>query len=455
MTYRCEQEESASEEDRLTSLSEDLLIFIQSNFLSIKHRVALSAVCSRFRDLLPSIPRLDTFRLDVGSPSGGVDIHQELTFPRALIRQCHIVFHDNADLPNRLKQLLVEGLVEAGVQDLILEASQYWHYDRLNLNGGDSGFFSITSLRILCLRRICLCEHFYHHPSSPLGCAFLTTIKIEFCVLRDDFLRNLFAFCPFLETLQLVCCYGLNRDIDKLSIHSASLKHLVLYMNPYVRAINVCCPKLESLVVNVVNKLHIEAPKVRTASLLLAFMQWKDPSVALKNLFRAPFLKGFFCLMLNSSTAQNVIEAQKVRGDRSIKLIRLKGREDHMIFNLHFNLKDPSSTTILAELMKKCNNCNNEFDIWADSTHIESTNENNHLLHGSTGLELINLQMAMPEKRFKGFLSNQKKMKKFKHTGLELLRRRTSKEQFIGILASEESLFQVSSNMANIIEMKI
>lgn len=129
-----------------------------------------------------------------------------------------------------------------------------------------------------------------------------------------------------------------------------------------------------------------------------------------------------------------------------------------MIFQLDFNLKDQSSTTILTQFLKKCNNCKSNFDIRVDSTHIQSainvTARDDHSLRGSTEVELIKLRMAMPERRFERFISNRKKMKKFKHKGLEMLRSRSSREQFMRILASEESLFQVSSSIAYCMEMK-
>ncbi|XP_042472231.1 phosphoenolpyruvate carboxykinase (ATP)-like [Zingiber officinale] len=82
------QQQDGSAEDRLTSLPEGLLFCVLS-FLPIKQCVALSALCSDFRRRLPSlIPRLDTFSLYVV----GDVIPQEHTFPRALIRQCHIRF---------------------------------------------------------------------------------------------------------------------------------------------------------------------------------------------------------------------------------------------------------------------------------------------------------------------------------------------------------------------------
>ncbi|XP_042455139.1 uncharacterized protein LOC122039742 [Zingiber officinale] len=90
------RDHASAPEDRLTSLHNDLLISILS-FLPIKQRVALSAVCSRFLRLLPSIPRLDAFRLEVVHPSGGVDISQHFTFPRALI--------PDPPMPHRLPQV--------------------------------------------------------------------------------------------------------------------------------------------------------------------------------------------------------------------------------------------------------------------------------------------------------------------------------------------------------------
>ncbi|XP_042466754.1 uncharacterized protein LOC122049439 [Zingiber officinale] len=440
-----QQQQDGAAEDLLTSLHDNLLSSVLS-FLSIKQCVALSALCSDFRIRIPSlIPRVDAFRCYVGILSFDDALPLNRIFPIALLRQCRIVFHYVADSPKRLRHMLVDGLAETGVQDLIVESS---HCGWLNLGGRDSGFLSIRSLRSLCLRRIRL----WRRPSSSFSCPLLTSLRIENCLLRDSFLRLLLASYPFLETLQLIFCYGINRSIDKLSIHSASLKHLVLiYMIPSVRAIDVRGPKLESLLVDVVNELRIEAPKAQTASFHLAFLPPKDPSVALMNLFRTPFPRGLACLVLNSSRAPNGLAGIN-------EFISPEYKEEGMIFNLDFNLKDESSTTILNDLLKKCNDYNTKIDIRADSTGTESSTEtareDQHLLHDSTGLELINLQMMMPESRFERFLSNRKKMKKFKHTGLEILRRRTSREQFMDTLASEEFLFQVSSTIANCIEMK-
>lgn len=132
-------------------------------------------------------------------------------------------------------------------------------------------------------------------------------------------------------------------------------------------------------------------------------------------------------------------------------------KEEALFFNLGFNLKVRSSTMVLTELLKKCHNCNTEFDIRVDYTHIQSTDEDDHLLHGSTEVELIKLRMSMPNKTFEGFLSNQKKMtEELKQVGLQKMKSRTSRDQFNDILASEVSLFQVSSSssIANCIEMK-
>ncbi|XP_042455537.1 uncharacterized protein LOC122040275 isoform X2 [Zingiber officinale] len=402
------REQEGRLEDRLTSLHDDLLISILS-FLSIKQRVALSAVCARFRLLLPSIPRLDAFRLDVRLPSGGVDIHQELTFPRALIRQCHVVFRDEDDdafwhyLPKPLEQLLVDDLSKAGVQDLILKTSadKGW----LDFDGRDCGLFGIKSLRSLSLDRIRVLQYFDRRPLSPLGCALLTSLKMEFCILCYDFLRNLFVSCPFLETLQLIWFSCIKH---RLSIHSASIKNIVLVKSlASVNAIDIHCPKLESLKVEVVNELRIEAPKVL---------------------------------------------AEKIEND---EFIYPDYKENAMIFNLDFNLQNRSSTMILTQFLRKCNDSNTRFNILADSTHIESTNEDDCLLHGSTEVELIDLQMRMPKRTFEGFLLNQKEMtEELKEMGLQMLRSRTSTNQFKDILASEESLFQVSSSIANCIEMK-
>ncbi|XP_042455539.1 uncharacterized protein LOC122040277 [Zingiber officinale] len=447
--YKRRREQEGTLEDRLTSLHDDLLISILS-FLSIKQRVALSAVCARFRLLLPSVPRLDTFRLDVGRRN------QELTFPRALVRQCRIVFRDVDDFPKPLEQLLVDDLVEAGVQDLTLETSgKGWLYVGCREN---SGFFNIKSLRSLFLDSIQVSKYADRRPLSPLGCAFLTSLKMKFSVISDDFLRNLFASCPFLETLQLIRCYALEHGMNKLSFHSSSIKHLIIFEIQTLSStitIDVCAPQLESLIVPVVATLLIEAPKVRNASFLLSLEPPADPAAALMKLFRASFRRRAAWLSLNSSRIPNILAA----GDGIYQVISPKYREYAMIFKLDFNFKDQSSTTILTELLKKCNECNTEFDIHVDPTRMQSSTKtakgDQHLLYGSTGLELINLQMMMPKRRFERFLSDQKKMKKFKDTGLEMLRRRTSKEQFMDILASQDSLFKVSSNIDNCIEMKI
>ncbi|XP_074573994.1 uncharacterized protein LOC141830459 [Curcuma longa] len=447
------REQEGTPADRLTSLHDDLLISILS-FLSVKQRVALSAVCSRFRRLLPSIPRLDAFRLDVGLPFGGVDVHKELTFPRALIHQCHVIFPDY--IPKSLVQLVVDNLVEVGVQNLIIKETsdnERW----LDASGKYCSLFDIKSLRILSLDNIQVSEYF-NRPVSPLGCAFLTSLKMESCFLSDGFLRNLFASCPFLETLQLIRCCAFELDTEKLSFHSASIKHLIVFqidMLPSIINIDVRAPQLESLMVDVVDRLRIEAPKVRNASFLLAIEPPADPRGALMKLFGASFRRRTAWLLLNSSKIPNILaEAEGIDQFNYPK-------EYAMIFKLDFTLKDQSSTTILTELLKKCNDCNTKFDIHVDPTRMqmmcctEKARDGKHLLHGSTGLELINLQMKMPTRIFERFLSNRKKMKKFKDTGLEMLRRRISKKQLVDILACEESLFQISSSIDNCIEMKI
>ncbi|XP_042414727.1 uncharacterized protein LOC122003767 [Zingiber officinale] len=391
-------------EDRLTSLDDDLLISILS-FLSIKQRVALSAVSARFRLLLPSIPRLDAFRLDVGLPPGGVSVHQELTFPRALIRQCRVVFfridvhpefifpEDVAHLPKHLKQLLVDDLVEAGVQDLILQnfKGKGW----LNFSDRDCSFFRIKSLRSLSLDRIRVSKYSNCLPLSPLGCTLLTSLEMKFSALCDDFLVNLFASCPFLEHLQLFRCYALENGMNKLSFHSASIKSLFLsfQIDKLPSIIDVRAPQLESLIVPVVTTLRIEAPKVQNASFLLSLKPPTDPPGELKKLFRASFRTGAAHLWLNSSKIPNKIP--------NILIAANKIGEVNSIFRLDFNLKDQSSTTILTELLKKCNNCCTKFNIYVDPTrmHIntETTKDDQHLLHGSTELELINLQMLMQD----------------------------------------------------------
>ncbi|XP_042465178.1 F-box protein At3g59000-like [Zingiber officinale] len=445
--YKRRREQASAPEDRLTSLHEDLLNSILS-FLSIKQRVALSAVCSRFRRLLPFIPRLDAFHLDVGL--------KEVTFPRALIRQCHVVvFLDGADLPKPLMQFIIFNLAEAGVQDLILGTSVFRGW--MNVSGRDCGLFGIKSLRSLSLNNTRVSKFSDRRPLSPLGCALLTSLKMELCFLRHDFLSNLLASCPLLETLQLIFCYGLVDGAGRLSIHSASIKHLVLfYMIPSIAAIDIQGPKLESLVVEVVPELHIEAPKIRNASFFLDHDLPEDPPVALMNLFRAASPHGVAWLVLNSSRTPNGLAAQNAIDEFIYhQFICPKYKTKVMIFNLDFNLKDQSSTMILTQLLKKCND-NARFDIRADSTHIESTIENNHFVRGSTGVELIELRMKTFEETFEEFFLNQKEMaEELKEMGLQWLRSRTSREQFEDILASEESLYQVSPDIDNCIEMKI
>ncbi|XP_042460715.1 uncharacterized protein LOC122044264 [Zingiber officinale] len=180
-------EEDVTPEDRLTSLHDDLLISNLS-FLPIKQRVALSVVCARFRRrLLPSVPRLDAFRLDV-------NIHKDLTFPGALIRQCHLVFHDVADLAEPLEQLLADGLDEADVQDLTLEISgKGWLY----LSGRENcSFLDIKSLRSLFLNRIFIVSRYSdRRPLLPLGCAFLTFLKMKFSALSSRHCISSVAMC--------------------------------------------------------------------------------------------------------------------------------------------------------------------------------------------------------------------------------------------------------------------
>ncbi|XP_042466295.1 uncharacterized protein LOC122048845 [Zingiber officinale] len=446
--YKRRREQASAPEDRLTSLHDDLLNSILA-FLPIKQRVALSAVCSRFRSLLPFIPRLEAFRLDVGLPSGGVYANQQFTFPRALIHQCRVVFGDEDDddyLPEPLEQLLFDDLARAGLQDLILENStgKGWLY----LSGRDCGLIGIKSLRSLSLVFIRVMKYFDRHPLSPLGCPLLTSLKMERCLLRPDFLCNLFASCPFLETLQLIFCIWFLHGMGRLSIHSASIKHLVLLeLLGCVDAIDISGPMLESLIVEVVDELHIEAPRVQNASFLLALHPPADPPVALMNFLGADFRKETAWLMLNSSKTTN-----RSAAENGIDEFIYPGyKEDAVIFNLNFNLKNCSSTMILSQLLKKCK----DSIILADSTHIENTNEDDCLLHGSTEIELIDLQMRMPKKIFEGFLLNQKEMtEELEEMGLQMLRSRTSTNQVKDVLASEESLFQVSSSIANCIEMK-
>ncbi|XP_074574003.1 uncharacterized protein LOC141830473 [Curcuma longa] len=457
---RRREQVSAPAEDLLTSLQDDLLISILS-FLPVKQRVALSAVCSCFRRLLPSIPRLDAFRLDVGHPSGGVDISQQFTFPRALIRQCHIAFHDGAtELPNPLGQLLVGGLVEVGVEDLILETSGCKRWFNLR---EICCFFGIMSLRSLSLRRIAVggfCNRLL--PATVACTTFLTSLKMDHCVLglygRFNFLHSFLASsCPFLETLQFICCAELYAS--DLTIRSTSIKHLVLLHNgPNIRTIDVRCPKLESLTVDVAADLRIEAPKVQHASLLLCLDPPVDPPDALTKLFGTAFrsFPGAW-LMLNSSKTPNGLAAE----NEIDRIVSPEDKEDLVIFNLDFNLEDQSSTMIFTQFLKKCHHSDNKFDIHVGAAHIQSTKEtardDDQLLHhGSTdAVELIKLRMIMPEKIFRGFLSNQKEMKEeLKQMGLRKLKSHSSRDQFDDIVASNESLVEVSSSVANCIEMK-
>ncbi|XP_042456969.1 uncharacterized protein LOC122041381 [Zingiber officinale] len=409
--YNRRHDQASALEDRLTSLHNDLLISILS-FLPIKQRVALSAVCSRLLRLLPSIPRLDAFRLEVVHPSGGVDISQHFTFPRALIRQCHIVFHDFTYLSKRLEQLLVEDLVEVGVQDLILENSSigWLHFsgqENCGFFGENCGFFGVKSLRSVSLDGI-LVGCFDGHPHPPIACTLLTSLKIKYCDLRqNDFLQAFLISCPFLETLHFICsseCTG------NLSIHSASIKHLILlFGHRTISPINVRCPNLESLTVNVAHELRIEAPKVRNASLLFTIYPATDPGSALMRILESAYgIDGTAWLMLNSNTTPNGLTAE-----HEIYRIFCPGyKKDAVFLNFDFDLKDQSSTMILTQLLKKCNNNKTRFDIRVDAMHIQSTNEmarDDHLLHGSTSVELIKLRMIMPRKTFEEFLSYQKR----------------------------------------------
>ncbi|XP_074560416.1 uncharacterized protein LOC141816563 [Curcuma longa] len=454
---RRREQVSAPAEDLLTSLQDDLLISILS-FLPVKQRVALSAVCSRFRRLLPSIPRLDAFRLDVVRPSDGVDISQQFTFPRALIRQCHLVFHDVIELLiiKPVGQLVVGELVEVGVEDLILET---YGCERKLILWEICSFFGINSLRSLSLRRIAVggfCDHLL--PATIACTTFLTSLKMDHCFLGlyggFNFLNSFLASsCPFLETLHLIYCIEL--DARNLTIRSTSIKHLVLlHKGPYIRTTDVCCPKLESLTVNVTTDLRIEAPKVQHASLLLGLDPPVDPPDALMNLFGTAFRSVPAWLMLNSSTTPNGLAAE----NEINRIVSLEDKEGLVIFNLDFNLRDQSSTMIFTQFLKKCkyNFCHNQFDIHVSPAHIQSTRDDQLLHHGSIdAVELIKLRMIMPEKTFRGFLSKQKEMEEeLKQMGLRKLKSRTSRDQFEDVLASNESLVEVSSSIANCIEMK-
>ncbi|XP_042460709.1 uncharacterized protein LOC122044258 [Zingiber officinale] len=448
------QHQGGLPEDRLTFLPNDILFSILS-FLTIKQCVALSATCSDFRRRLPSlIPRLDTFRLDVGLRYCGHYTPKISTFPsRTLLRQFRIVLHnDYIDFPKCLKPMLVE----AGVRDLIVEASNNrWFI----CNARQVCVFGIKSMRSLSLIRIPMMWWCYdRRPSSPFPCTNLTSLKIELCILHVGVLFSILASSPFLETLQLIRCGGLDRSTDKLSIHSASIKHLVLFSSsPFVNAIDIQAPKLEYLVVDVVTALRIEAPKFRNASFLLRLEPQDDLPDALMTLFGAAFPTRAAWIMLNSSTAPDILAA----GNEIDEFIPPEGKEKALFFNLHFNLKDQSSTMLFTELLKKCNYCNTEFDIRvdsADSAYLQSANKpamDGHLPHGLTQVELIKLQMKMPTKTFEGFLSNQNKITdELKQVGLQKLKSRTNSKLFEEILASKESLFEISSNIANCIEMK-
>ncbi|XP_074560421.1 uncharacterized protein LOC141816566 [Curcuma longa] len=450
---RRREQVSAPAEDLLTSLQDDLLISILS-FLPIKQRVALSAVCSRFRSLLPFIPRLDAFRLDVVQPSGGVDISQQFTFPSALIRQCHIVFHEVTELPIPLGQLLVGELIEVGVEDLILETSGYRKWFNLR---EICSFFGIKSLRNLSLRRIVVGGFGNRLLRSTIAfTTLLTSLKMDRCILGIyggfSFLRSFLASSsPFLETLHFIFCTELYVSMSNLTIRSPSIKHLVLLHNvPYIRTIDVCCPKLESLTVNVATDLRIEAPKVQHASLLLRLNPPVDPPDALTKLFGTAFRSVFAWLMLNSSTTPNGLATE----NEIDRIVSRKDKDDVVIFKLDFNLKDQSSTMIFTQFLKKCHyNIDNEFNIHVGPAHIQ---DYQLLHHGSTDVvELIKLRMIMPEKTFRGFLSNQKEMEEeIKQMGLRKLKSRISRDQFDDVLASNESLVEVSSSIANCIEMK-
>ncbi|XP_074574002.1 uncharacterized protein LOC141830472 [Curcuma longa] len=453
---RRREQASATAEDLLTSLQDDLLISILS-FLPVKQRVALSAVCSRFRRLLPSIPRLDAFRLDV--PSDGVDISQQFTFPRALIRQCHLVFHDVIELLiiKPLGQLVVGELVEVGVEDLILET---YGCERLLILWEICSFFGIKSLRSLSLRRIIVGDFCDRLLPATIACTtFLTSLKMDHCFLGlygdFNFLNSFLASsCPFLETLHLIYCHEL--DARNLTIRSTSIKHLVLlHKGPYIRTTDVCCPKLESLTVNVTNDLRIEAAKVQHASLLLCLDPPVDPPDALMKLFGTAFRSVPAWLMLNSSTTPNGLAAEN---EINRIVSDLEDKEVLVIFNLDFNLRDQSSTMIFTQFLKKCQyyHTHNQFDIHVGPAHIQSTRDDQLLHHGSTdAVELIKLRMIMPEKTFRGFLSKKKEMEEeLKQMGLRKLKSRTSRDQFEDVLASNESLVEVSSSIANCIEMK-
>ncbi|XP_074560415.1 uncharacterized protein LOC141816562 [Curcuma longa] len=461
---RRREQVSAPAEDLLTSLHDDLLISILS-FFPIKQRVALSAVCSRFRRLLLSIPRLDAFRLDVVQPSGGVDISQQFTFPRALIRQCHIVFHEVTELPKPLRQLLVGELIEVGVEDLILETSGYRIW--FNLSWESCSFFGIKSLRSLSLRRVKVVLGFCNRlvPSTVAFTTFFTSLKMDQCIILLDMYDGSFNFlcaflassCPFLETLHFIDCDDFN--VRNLTIHSTSIKHLVLlHIAPNFHTIDVRCPKLESLTVDVVACLCIEAPKVQHASLLLRLYPPVDPPNALMKLFKTAFRSVGVSLMLNSSTTPNGLATE----NEIYRIVSPEHKDHVVIFNLDFNLKDQSSTMIFSQFLKNCRYNHDQFDIRVGAAHIQSTNEtttrdDDQLLHhGSTDpVELIKLRMIMPEKIFRGFLSNQKEMEEeLKQMGLKKLKSRTGRDQFDDVLASDESLVKVSSSIANCIEMK-
>ncbi|XP_042466545.1 uncharacterized protein LOC122049183 [Zingiber officinale] len=164
-------------------------------------------------------------------------------------------------------------------------------------------------------------------------------------------------------------------------------------------------------------------------------------------------IDGTAWLMLNSNTTPNGLTAE-----HEIYRIFCPGyKKDAVFLNFDFDLKDQSSTMILTQLLKKCNNNKTRFDIRVDAMHIQSTNEmarDDHLLHGSTYVELIKLRMIMPGRTFEEFLSYQKRTEEEIKTVLRKLKSRTSKEEFNDVLVSNQPLVEVSSSITNCIEIK-
>ncbi|XP_074573845.1 uncharacterized protein LOC141830290 [Curcuma longa] len=175
-------------------------------------------------------------------------------------------------------------------------------------------------------------------------------------------------------------------------------------------------------------------------------------------LFKTAFRTVGVSLMLNSSTTPNGLATE----NEIYRIVSPEHKDHVVIFNLNFNMKDQSLTMIFSQFLKNYRYIHDQFDIRVGAAHIQTTKEtardDDQLLHhGSTDavVELIKLRMIMPEKIFRGFLSNQKEMEEeLKQMGLKKLKSRTIRDQFDDVLASDESLVEVSSSIANCIEMK-